>query len=230
MDVGLAFRQHAAYLDVLVAHGWQLWFAPDLDDHPDGLFVEDALLAARGNALLTRPGADSRRGEVESMHGVVSDLGLRCRRIVEPGTLDGGDVLIVGDDIFCGRTTRSNDDGRAQLAAWGEPLGFTTTAVEVTGCLHLKSAVTALPDGSLIAVPGWVDPEVFAQRALKVHQAAEPTGGDVLCLGDTVVLPASAPATADRIAALGFRVHPLDVGELEKIEAGVTCMSVLVGS
>ena len=159
----------------------------------------------------------------------MSDLGLRTRRISAPGTLDGGDVLVVGQHIFCGRTTRSNDDGINQLAAWGEPLGFTTIAVEVSGCLHLKSAITALPDNSLIAVPGWVDPSVFERVGFTVREAAEPTGGDVLCLGDTVVLPASAPATAARLAALGFDVHPIDVSELEKIEAGVTCMSVLVG-
>ena len=109
-----------------------------------------------------------------------------------------------------------------------EPFGITVIAVKVPGCLHLKSAITALPDGSLVAVPTWVDRTIFEAQGFVVHDALEVSGGDVLCLGNTVVLAASAARTAEFVATLGFTVETIDVSELEKIECGVTCMSVLV--
>lgn len=226
VDVERALAQHAAYVDVLRRHGLRIVEAPPLDDHPDGLFVEDALVVIDRTAVLTRPGAPSRRGEVDSMQDVARALGLHTVRVVAPGTLDGGDVLVTGRHVFVGRSTRTDDHGRAQL----EPVaaGRDVVSVPVTRCLHLKSAVTSLPDGSLLAVAGWLDLDVVRSRGYVVHETDEPSGGDVLCLGRTVVLPADAPGTAARLRALGFGVDPVDVGELQKIEAGVTCMSVIV--
>ncbi len=228
MDVERAMAQYADYLALLRRHGVELIEVPTAPDHPDGLFVEDALVVVDGQAVITRPGAASRRGEIDSIRPVVAALGLPIAAIRAPGTLDGGDVLCLGRDVFIGLTTRTDADAIEQFACIVAPLGRTVVAVGVPGCLHLKSAITALPDGSLIAVPGWVDPAVFEAHGYRVHAAAEPTGGDVLCLGDTVVLPADAPGTAELIHRLGFPVEPIDVGELQKIEAGVTCMSVLV--
>jgi len=227
LDVPRALAQHAAYCDLLRTLGLRLIEAPEAPEHPDGLFVEDALLIIGGQAVLTRPGAASRAGEVASIEPVVEALGLPIERIREPGTLDGGDVLAVGHHVFVGRSTRTNDAAIAQLAEIMAPLGRSVVAAEVTGCLHLKSAITALPDGSLIAVPGWIDPSFFTDLGYEVHLAEERSGGDVLWHGTTVVLPASAPSTAAKLEELGFDVAPIDVGELEKIEAGVTCMSVL---
>jgi dimethylargininase len=228
MDVDRAMAQHTDYLRLLASLGPSLVFAPDAPEHPDGVFVEDALVMVGRLAVITRPGAPSRRDEIHSIESVVAGLGLDVARIDAPGTLDGGDVLQVGNHIFVGRTTRTSADAIEQLARIVAPLGRSVVAVDVPGCLHLKSAITALPDGSLIAVPGWVDNSVFRQLGYSVHDAAEPSGGDVLCIGNTVVLPASARRTAERIAALGFDVAAVDVGELEKVECGVTCMSVLV--
>lgn len=228
VDVERARAQHRTYVEVLRRHGLRIVEAPALDDHPDGLFVEDALVVLGRTAVLTRPGAPSRRGEVDSLVPVVAALGLRAVRIEGPGTLDGGDVLVTGRHVFVGRSTRTDDDGRAQLGPVAGPLGLDVVGIDVTRCLHLKSAVTALPDGSLVAVAGWLDLDVFRGLGYTVHETDEPSGGDVLCLGRTVVLPADAPATAARLRALGFAVEPVDVGELQKIEAGVTCMSVIV--
>lgn len=227
LDLAAAFAQHAAYCDVLEALGLELVWAPDAPEHPDGLFVEDALLVIAGRAVLTRPGAASRAGEVASIATVLPQLALPHAEINATGTLDGGDVLAVGSEVFVGLSTRSNPEAVEQLAAILTPLGLTVRAATVSGCLHLKSAVTALPDGSLIAVPDRVDTAWFEHLGYRVHAAAEPSGGDVLCIGETVVLPASAVGTAAYLATLGFPVVPIDVGELEKIEAGVTCMSVL---
>ena len=238
VDVDLALAQHAAYVELLRRHGYEIVEAPELDEHPDGLFVEDALVMIGGLALLTRPGALSRRSEVASIATVVAALGLPVARITEPGTLDGGDVLVTDRHVFVGRSTRTNDAAIAQLAAICAPVadsqgdgaaaGREIVAVDIERCLHLKSAITALPDGSLMAVPGWVDRAPFESRGYLVRDAPETTGGDLLDLGGTVALPADAPCTAALLAELGFAVEPIDVGELQKIEAGVTCMSVLI--
>lgn len=238
LDAARARAQHAAYVELLARHGYRPVWVPPADEHPDGVFVEDALVVIGGErdgerdgdpamTILTRPGAASRRGEVDSVAPVIEALGVPVHRIREPATLDGGDVLVTARHVLVGQTTRSNAAAVEQLrdlvAPRREALG-----VAVTGALHLKSAVTALPDGSLIAVPAWVDTAALAQLGYRVHAALEPSGGDVLCLGDVVVLPADAPATAAMLRQLGFAVETIDVGELQKIEAGVTCMSVLL--
>lgn len=228
MDVAAAFRQYEGYLEVLRSHGLELIEAPAAPDHPDGVFVEDALVVVAGHAVLTRPGAPSRRGEVDSIAPVVAATGLSASRIEAPGTLDGGDVLVTGTHVFIGLTTRTDRDGIDQFAEIAAPLGREVIAVDVPGCLHLKSAITSLPDGSLICVDGWVDADVFRRAGFTVHLTGDLSGGDVLCLGDTVVLPADAPNAAALVTRLGFSSQSIDVSELQKIEAGVTCMSVLL--
>jgi dimethylargininase len=236
LDVAAARAQHAAYVALLERHGYEPVWVPPADDHPDGVFVEDALVMIGGAgaaplAILTRPGAASRRGEVASVAPVIEAvarrIGAAVHAIGEPATLDGGDVLVTARHVLVGLTTRSDAAAVAQLQALVAPRRQ-ALGVKVSGALHLKTAVTALPDGSLIAVPGWVDAEALRALGYRVHAALEPSGGDVLCLGDVVVLPDDAPATAAMLRRLGFAVETIDVGELQKIEAGVTCMSVLV--
>jgi dimethylargininase len=227
MNTAKAFEQHRAYIALLERHGYDLTWAPKLDDHPDGVFVEDALVVIDGTALLTRPGALSRQGEVESMLEVVSNLDLPMTQVEPPGTIDGGDVLVTDRHVFVGRSTRTNDEGIAQLATFAAHSGRQTVAVTVTGCLHLKSAITRLPDGTLLGVPGWFDPRDFTSVGYVVHAAAEPSGGDALCLGNVVALPADAYGTVAYLRQQGITVETVDVSELQKIEAGMTCMSVL---
>jgi dimethylargininase len=228
MNTALAFEQHRAYTALLERHGYALTWAPSLDDHPDGVFVEDALVVIDGTALLTRPGAPSRQGEVDSLVDVVSHLGLPATRVEAPGTIDGGDVLVTDRHVFVGRSTRTNDAGISQLAAFAARTGRHTIAVTVTGCLHLKSAITRLPDGTLLGVPGWLDRRAFTDVGYLVRDASEPSGGDALCLGNVVVLPADALGTVAYLRRQGLVVETVDVSELQKIEAGMTCMSVLL--
>jgi dimethylargininase len=176
-------------------------------------------------AILTRPGIESRRQEVDSAHQALQALGLRTTRIQPPGTLDGGDVLQSGDDVLIGHSRRTNEAGIEQLRALVEPLGRRVTVCTVTGCLHLKTGVTALPDGSLLATPGWVD---LTGVRRPVHIAPESAGSDVLLVGEGIVLSAAAPATADLLARLGFDTHPVDLTEFEAVEAGPTCLSILI--
>lgn len=227
IDLPRAQQQHAGYVDLLRELGLEVVALPSLPDHPDGVFVEDVLVVVGETAVLTRPGASSRRGEVDSVRQHVEARGLTPARITAPATLDGGDVLQVGDTIYVGDSTRTSVQGADQLARLAAPMGRTVVRVPVHRALHLKSAATALPDGTIVALPGTVPHAAFAGR--EVIDALEPAGGDVLLVGNTVVISAAAPRTAERIAARGFEVRAVEVDELEKAEAGVTCMSVLLG-
>lgn len=220
VDAGLAAEQHAVYVAAFRDNGWQPVEVDPADDLPDAPFVEDTVVVCDRLAILTRPGAPERRPEVASMARAVRDLGLAVRTIDEPGTLDGGDVLRVGDTIYVGRSARTNDAGIAQLAAVLPAKKI--VPVGLTGVLHLKSAVTALPDGTLIGDPDYVDlPDLLVPP--------EETGSHVVLLGgDSVLIAASAPETADILMERGLDVVIVDIGEFEKLEGCVTCLSVLV--
>ncbi|MEU6780851.1 dimethylargininase [Nonomuraea angiospora] len=220
VDPERARHQHDAYVGALAAAGWQVTYAPDADELPDGPFVEDAVVVSGRLAVLTRPGAPERRPEVESVAAAVRELGLKAVRIVPPGTLDGGDVLQVGPTMYVGRSARTNDEGIAQLA--GLLPERDVVPVDLTGVLHLKSAVTALPDGTLIGDPRHVDlPGLLAPP--------EESGAHVVLLGgEHVLMAASAPQTAAMLEKRGFIVTKVDISEFERLEGCVTCLSVLV--
>jgi dimethylargininase len=225
IDVVLAARQHEAYVSALEAAGLRIHPLPADDDHPDAVFVEDTVVVCDGLAVLARPGAPERRAEVTAAEKAVRELGLEVARIDSAGTLDGGDVLQVGDTVYVGRTGRTNAEAFCQMAKLLGALGRHVVSVPVIGCLHLKSAMTALPDGTLIGLPERVD--TAALPSLLV--APEPAGAQVLLLGgDKVLLAASAPRTAEHLAAEGYDVTTVDISEFEALEAGVTCLSVLI--
>jgi dimethylargininase len=159
---------------------------------------------------------------------VVRSLGLHTRQIHEPATIDGGDVLQVGSRVFVGIGGRTSPDAADQLRSLLTPLGRTVLPVPVTGCLHLKTGATALPDGTVIAVSDWLDTAAFTDAGLRVVDAPETSGADLLLSGDRVVLSAAAPGTAQLVRSLGFAAYPADIDELEKAECGVTCLSVLL--
>lgn len=227
VDLGLAERQHAAYAAAVAAAGWQVVALPAADELPDSVFVEDTVVVAGDLAVVTRPGAPSRRPEADAAERAAKRLGLRVVRMEPPATLDGGDVLQAGDTVYVGRTPRTNDAGFEALARALADHGSARRVVPVAvrGCLHLKSAVTALPDGSLIGIPDLVDRSALP----RLRVAAEPAGAHVVVLGPRhVLLAASAARTAERLAAGGYEVTAVDISEFEAREGGVTCLSVLV--
>lgn len=226
VDVARARAQHAAYRATLTTLGLDVVEAPPAPEHPDGAFVEDVLVVVDDVAVLTRPGAPSRRGEVASIAPLARRLGLRTVEVTAPGTLDGGDVLQVADVVHVGRSSRTDDDGIRQVRELLEPLGRRVVAVDVTGALHLKTAATALPDGTILAVPTWIDTAAFGDR--EVLAVPEEAGADVLLVGETVVLSASAPRTAELVATRGWSVRTVEIDEFERVEAGPTCLSVLL--
>jgi dimethylargininase len=225
VDVALARTQHAAYAGALQASGWQIQQVPPAEDCPDSVFVEDAVVVCDDLAVLTRPGAPERRAEVDGVASIARSLGLRTAAIGEPGTLDGGDVLQAGDRVYVGRGGRTNGEGIRQLRALLAPLGRTVTGVPLGNVLHLKSAVTALPDGTFLLLPDLVPAGLFPA----VRPVHEESGCHVVPLGDDrVLIAASAPRTAELLDDIGLRPVVVDIGEFEKLEGCVTCLSVLL--
>jgi dimethylargininase len=207
-----------------VSAGWDLVVAPPADDCPDAVFVEDAVVMFRNVAVITRPGADERKPEVVEVEKVVEDLGCSINRIHAPGTLDGGDVLKVGDTVYVGQGGRTSPEGIAQLRSILEPLGANVVTVPVRKVLHLKSAVTALPDGTVIGYPPLVDdPAVFD----RFRPVPEESGAHVVLLGDRrLLMAADAPRSAELFVELGYEPVTVDIGEFQKLEGCVTCLSV----
>ena len=211
--------------------GWLVTELEPADEHPDGVFVEDIVVVFDDLAVLTSPGASTRVGEVASTERGVArlvgaGLSLEVARIEPPGRLDGGDVLKVGRVAYVGQSSRTDAEGIARLRALIEPRGWTVTAVPVTRALHLKSAVTALPDGTVIGWPPKVDDPGVYPEFLPVP---EEHGSAVVDLGDErVVMSADAPRTAELLASRGLAVERVPVSEFEKLEGCVTCLSVRV--
>jgi dimethylargininase len=227
IDLDLAVAQHAAYGELLRSLGLEVVELPADPALPDCCFVEDVAVVLDEAALLTMPGAASRRGEIAA---VETELG-RFRPLERtrlPATLEGGDVLSVGRTLFVGRSPRTNEAGIARLASVAEPLGYRVLSVTVTGCLHLKSAVTALDDERLLANPRWVDMSAFVGKGVVAVDPDEPGAANVLRVGWLVIAHPGFPRTLDRIAALGYAVRPLDVSEFVKAEAALTCKSLLL--
>jgi dimethylargininase len=204
--------------------GWETIEVPPVDDCPDGVFVEDTVVMYADRAVITRPGADERKPETAATAEVLRDLGYDVVTIEAPGTLDGGDVLKHGGTVWVGQGGRTNRAGIEQLAAYLEPCGATVVAVPLSKVLHLKSAVTALPDGTVIGYPPLVDDADTWPSFLPMPEEA---GSHVVLLGgDKVLMSTSAPRSRALLEERGLDVVAVDIGEYEKLEGCVTCLSV----
>lgn len=221
VDVDLAHAQWRSYDVALAEAGWDVVEVPPADDCPDSVFVEDPVVVYRGLAVLARSGAPERRAELPGVEAAVRAAGYRVARIESPGTLDGGDVLKIGSTVYVGRGGRTNDEGIRQLASL---VDARVVPVPVTKVLHLKSAVTALPDGTVIGYPPLVDDPALFPAFLAVPEEA---GAHVVLLGgNRVLMAASAPATAALLRTMGLEPVQVDISEFEKLEGCVTCLSV----
>ncbi|HEV7710503.1 MAG TPA: arginine deiminase family protein [Asanoa sp.] len=225
VDLDLARRQHDAYRAALADAGWSVVEVAPADDCPDSVFIEDTVVVCGELAVLTRPGAPERRPEVAGARAAAEALLLDVVEIEAPGTLDGGDVLQVGERVYVGVGGRTNEAGFAQLRDHLAGQGRTATAVTLHGVLHLKSAVTALPDGTLVALPHLLDTHALPP----VLPVEEEAGCHLVPLGDErVLIAASAPHTTALIHQMGFAPIVVDISEFEKLEGCVTCLTVLV--
>jgi dimethylargininase len=226
IDLARANAQHRAYQQALAALGCDVKVLAAEPAYPDAVFVEDVAVVVDEVAVMTRPGAESRRGEGPSVARVLAAY-RELRAIEAPGTLDGGDVLRIGRRVYVGESARSNADGIAQLRVILGAHGYTVHGVPIRGCLHLKSAVTALADDIVLLQSEWVDRAAFAGYRLIEVDPAEEHAANVLRIGDRVISPACFPRTHERIRAAGIEVVAVDVSELQKAEGAVTCCSLV---
>jgi dimethylargininase len=230
IDLELANAQHAAYEAYLRECGARVISLPAEPTLPDSVFVEDPAVVLDEIGIITRTGAASRRAEAESLATALTPY-RQLARIEAPGTLEGGDVLRPhplekNHTLYVGLSSRTNAEGIRQFAALLRPFGYTVIPVPVHGCLHLKSACSALDGDALLVNRVWIDPTPLSQLSLIDVDAQEPWGANVLALGGSVLMPAGFDRTREILELHGFRTRTLDISELRKAEAGVSCMSL----
>jgi dimethylargininase len=227
IDLALATRQHEIYEETLAQLGCRVQRIAPEPELPDSVFVEDAAVVVDEIAVITRPGALLRRAETASVAQALAahrPLGF----VQAPGTLDGGDVLRLGRRVWVGVSTRTNAEGARQLRELLAPFGYQVETVEVYRCLHLKSAASGVADDAVLLDPSAVEASRFAGLRTISIEPGEPMAANVLRVGATLVAPAAAPRTCDRLLAAGLRVLAVEVSELAKAEAGLTCCSLLL--
>jgi|tagenome__1003787_1003787.scaffolds.fasta_scaffold20854263_2 dimethylargininase len=230
IDAARAVQQHAAYEQALAQAGFAIVRLPELAEDPDAVFVEDTALLLDGHAIITRPGAASRADEVDSTADGLSD-DFELHRI-EAGHLDGGDVLRIGRKLYVGLSTRTDVAGIASLSDIAGSFGFGVVRADLRECLHLKTGATfAGPDASgtpvLLYDERSVDPSQFTGVEPIAVPVDEPAAANCICAGDRLILPAGNARAAGRLRDRGFHIVEIDVSELQKAEAGVTCMSLI---
>ena len=224
IDVAAAMAQHAAYERALAAAGCRMRRLPDLPHAPDGVFVEDTAILLGRHAIIARPGEAARAAETVSTAAAL-DGDFTVHRLAS-GRLDGGDVLRVGATLFVGQSTRTDEAGADALAAVAAPLGFAVVRVAVHGCLHLKTAATWLGDAMLMN-SAWIDPAPFAALPCLHVAKGEDWGANILHVSETILAAAGSPETNAQLRAQGYGVEEVQMSELQKAEAGLTCMSLL---
>jgi dimethylargininase len=227
IDVARAREQHRAYESCLASLGCEVRRIPEDGRYPDAVFIEDTAIVLDELAILTRPGAESRRGEVGAVAEVLRDY----RTVVsidEPGTLDGGDVLQLDRVLYVGDTLRTNSRGIDNLRELVAPHGYRVEAVTVEGCLHLKSAVTRVSSDALLMNRAWLPAAPFGEWRIIDVDPSEPAAANALRIGESVVFPEELTRTRRRLEGDGIDVRPVPASELAKAEGGVTCCSLIV--
>jgi|SRR5215467_11533083 len=226
IDLARARHQHQAYEVLLAKLGARVVSLPAEPNLPDSMFVEDPAIVLDEIAIILPLGTESRRPEALSLAEELAKY-RKLAYVQLPGTLEGGDILRIGRKLFVGLTKRSNAEGIRQLKEIVRPHDYEVISVLVTGCLHLKSAVTWIADNTLLANRAWFDNTPFVDYDWIDVDPSEPHAANALALGGTIILPTSFPRTRGRIGSLDYRVTPLDISELQKAESGLTCSSLL---
>src|SRR5580658_8914561 len=215
IDIELAIEQHKQYETTLTAMGVRVISLPEQPDMPDAVFVEDPLVVFDEVAIVTRMGSLSRRAEGDSLAEAISVF-RPVRRIFEPSTLEGGDVMRIGRDVFVGLSSRTNAAGLRQLAQELGEFGYRVYPVGVRGCLHLKSACCPMGDGKILANRGWLDSDSLGDYTIVGVAPDEPGAANILRIGDAVLMPASFPRTEEILRREGLNVLTVDISELMK--------------
>lgn len=227
IDVNQARAEHQEYVKALKQLGCQVIELPEERDLPDSVFVEDTAFILDEVAVITRPGADSRKPETESIVRALSPY-RPLVHVSEPATVDGGDVLVLGRNIYIGISTRSNEASVRQIQELLDKYGYKVTGVEMHDCLHLKTAVTKVDEKTLLINPKWVDTVHFKDFDWIEVDSSEPFAANCLPIGGAIIYPTVFPKTQKRLEQLGFKIVTVDVAELAKAEGAVTCCSLII--
>jgi len=227
INLDIARAQHRAYVNVLRELGCSVIELPAEADFPDSVFVEDTAFILREAAVITRPGADSRKPETQSIARALAPH-IKLISVREPATVDAGDVLALGKNIHVGLSTRSNKEAIDQLNELLGGYGYTVTGVEMHDCLHLKTAVTPIDDKTLLVNKDWVDTHRFENFDLIDVDPSEPLAANCLPIGNSIIFPDAFPKTRAKLEARGYKVVTVDVTELAKAEGAVTCCSLII--
>lgn len=221
----LMLKQHEAYVRALESLGLDVTTLDALPGYPDAHFVEDVAVVTPDIAVITNPGAKARKGEEDTIEPVLAEY-RETVRIQAPGTVDGGDVLMVGSHCFIGISERTNKDGCQQLGRILERYGNTWTAVPVEAGLHLKSAVNHVGPDTLLITEQFADHDAFSGYEKIVLDPREEYAGNTLLISDTLITPAGFPDTRKKLLALGLPLVELEVSEAQKMDGGLTCLSL----
>ena len=226
LDYERALAQHSLYIKALEYCGLEVETLAQLEAYPDSTFVEDVAVLTPEGAIITAPGAPSRRGEVEAIESVLETYYARIEKIHAPGTLEGGDVMQIGRSYYIGLSRRTNPSGAEQLVTILKKIGMTAVPVPETGFLHLKTAVTYVGRNTILVAKGFVLPkELEAFDKIQVPRAEHPAANCIL-INDKILMPAGFPKTRERIERLGTEIVEVDISEFAKIDGGLTCLSL----
>jgi dimethylargininase len=226
IDFARAQQQHLDYQSALSLLGCEVVVIPVPSGLADSVFIEDTALVLDDIAIMLRPGVASRRPEVAGVAEVLAQY-RPLKAIESPGTIDGGDLLRVGNTIFAGLSTRSNESGIGQLSDIVADFGMTVETLETAKCLHLKSAVSEVAPGTLLINPDWISSSAFKDFELIPVARDEAHAANALRIRADVIYPSSFPRTLDELAKRGINVLPVELTELQKAEGAVTCCSLI---
>lgn len=229
IDLSVARAQHHEYVQALKKLGCEVIELPAEADLPDSVFVEDTAFILDDVAVITRPGADSRKPETESIIPALAPH-IKLVHVGEPATVDGGDVLVLGKNIYVGLSTRSNQEAIDQLNELLGEYGYQVTGVQLHDCLHLKTAVTRVDDRTLLVNKDWVDTHHFKDFNWIEVDPSEPFAANCLPVGDSIIYPTTFPKTCAKLETTGYNILTVDVSELAKAEGAVTCCSLIIAN
>ncbi len=224
-DYQKALDQFAAYVETLRHLGLSVTVLDPLEGYPDAHFVEDAAVVTPDVAVITNPGAASRKGEVRSIAAALQHI-RKTVWIQPPGTIDGGDVLMVGRHFFIGLSDRTNEQGARQLGEAVSGFGCTWTTVPVAAGLHFKSSVNAVSPDTLLLTRSYADHPALAGLHRIVISPQEEYAGNTLAINGHLIMPAGFPDTRQKLQALAMPIIELDVSEFRKMDGGLTCLSL----
>lgn len=227
IDIQKAVKQHQEYEKALEKMGYIIRRIPEAHHLPDGVFVEDTAVVFPEVGIITRPGAESRRPEAETMAEILKEY-RELRFIETPGTIDGGDVLVLGKSVYIGISQRTNREAINQFLEILKPFGYEVTGIRVTKCLHLKTAISQIEEDLLLINPEWVDCEIFRNHRCEYVHPDEPYAANIMRKDNWALCPSSFKHSLEWLYKRGYNVVRLDQSEMAKAEAGLTCCSVIV--